>query len=81
MLGPRLLFLFMLLAGYILSDVAALAVWGSDRTLWPHAARVAPTKPRPLINYAKQLFADGRDREAVDIIVRVEDLEATRGRR
>lgn len=34
-------------------------VWRSDLTLWTHAAKQAPYKPRPVLNYAKARLMAG----------------------
>lgn len=34
-------------------------VWVSDLTLWRHAARMAPLKPRPALNYGSSLAQAG----------------------
>ena len=78
--GPRLLLLLGLLVCYVAGDRHAVSVWRSNDTLWPHAAAVAPLKPRPILNHAKQLFGQGREADAIALIVRVEQLESVRGR-
>lgn len=40
------------------------AVWQSDITLWAHAVRLAPEKPRTLNNYGVTLAMQGRLVEA-----------------
>ena len=40
------------------------AVWQSDLTLWAHAARMAPLKPRPWINLGTYWIQVGGIREA-----------------
>lgn len=79
--GPRLLILLGLLGCYVVGDVHAIAVWRSEPALWAHAARVTPTKPRPLINHAKQLFVDGRDADVAALVQRADALLQRRGRR
>ena len=43
---------------------AYASVWQSDLTVWERAYQLAPHKSRPAMNYAKALFAVGRDDEA-----------------
>ena len=81
MLGLRLSLLLGLLALFVAGDLRSVPVWRSDTTLWPHAAAVTPYKPRPLINYAKQVFVQGRDADALRLVERAERLETMRGRR
>lgn len=49
-------------------------VWRSNLTLWAHAARQAPRKPRPLINYAVALVESGAVVPAARALMRAERL-------
>lgn len=67
-----------LLAG---STFARAHVWQSDRQLWANAARQAPLKPRPLLNYGRTLEQAGEWDQADDLYRRVIGLsfDARRG--
>lgn len=51
-------------ACWVLAQIVATAyqvpVWRSEPSLWAHAARVAPNKPRPIVNVGKAAMLQGR---------------------
>lgn len=56
----RLIMLLALLLTYTWQTHQYVRVWQSDLTLWTHAARVAPLKPRPYVNLGVALILAGQ---------------------
>lgn len=58
------LLLAVVLVAMAVSTRQYAAVWRSEATLWAHAVRLAPQKPRVLNNYGVTLAMQGRLQEA-----------------
>jgi hypothetical protein len=67
-----------LLLAYLAIDARAVVVWRSDLSLWSHAAALAPSKLRPQLNLSKQLYALGREEEAIRLASRALHLDQER---
>ena len=57
----------LLVAVYVIQGHQYAQVWTSDLALWEHAAYFAPQKPRPAVNYAKELIQARRLDEAYHV--------------
>lgn len=69
---PRLAWGLLVVYAVLLSS--QVPVWRSEQTLWAHAVRHAPQKPRPVLNHAKALLLAGRVSEAERGFLRVRAL-------
>lgn len=49
-----------------------IPAWRSELTLWSHAARMAPFKPRVALNYAGALLGDGQMRAGMRQLARAQ---------